>query len=70
MNEDNVSLWGTWLKIEGIIPIVESELPNIELVKGGKQMTEIVNRTRSPILFVHSKKDLIELEGVMCEGVI
>ena len=66
----NISLRGTWLLIEGIIPINEDVLDYIVLVKGGKRMTEIVNSTRSPILFVKSLMDLIEVQGIMCqEGV-
>lgn len=66
----NISLRGTWLLIEGIIPINEDVLDYIVLVKGGKRMTEIVNSTRSPILFVKSLIDLIEVQGIMCqEGV-
>lgn len=63
-----IPLDGTWLKIKGIVPLAESVLPNFELVKGGKKMTEIVNSTRSPILFVQSNISLEEKNGEMREA--
>ena len=67
-NPYGMPLDGTWLKISGIVPLAETILPQFELVKGGKKMTEIVNSTRSPILFVQSSISLEEKNGEMWEA--
>lgn len=66
--EYEYNLSGTWLKISDVIPIAINAEVNFELVKGGKKMTEIVNSTRSPILFVKSLKDLHFSDGEMKEA--
>ena len=62
-----IPLRGTWIKIRGIVQIDDSELEYFELIKGRKKMTDIVNSTRSPILFVQSRKSFVEVEGKMKE---
>lgn len=51
-------LIGTWITIEALAMIPEDYTLYFELDKGGKKMVDIVNCTRSPILFVHCNKSL------------
>jgi len=58
LKESGVSMTGTWIKIDSMKQIPEKDLIHFELVKSGKKMTEVINCTRSPVLFVQSKVDL------------
>ena len=59
MADNGTPLQGTWICISSLIAIPEEIVDKIELSKSHKKVKDVVNATRSPILYVESKTDLL-----------
>lgn len=66
---DGISMEGTWLRISEINEISKEALPYFELSKSHKKMTDVVNSTRSPILYVETMLPLSIENGVAKKGI-